>query len=147
MSILIGLLTVIHVLVALCLIGLVLMQKSKDQGVGAAFGAGVTETVFGAGTTTALVKLTVYFACALLATTVVLAMLHSHRGSVGGGGSYMQKALQNVPKAPAVPALPVEAEKPTTPATETPAPAPENKPAATPAPAQTPPPQPPPANP
>ena len=41
MSILIGLLTVIHVLVALCLIGLVLMQKSKDQGVGAAFGAGV----------------------------------------------------------------------------------------------------------
>ena len=98
MNIVIGFLTVVHVLVALCLIGLVLMQKSKDQGVGAAFGAGVTETMFGASTTTALVKLTVYFACALLATTLVLAMLHSHR-SAGGGGSYMRKALQSVPKA------------------------------------------------
>src|SRR5258706_13650388 len=86
MSILIGFLTFIHVVVALCLIGLILMQKSKDQGVGAAFGAGVTETVFGAGTTTALVKLTTYFACALLVTTMSLAMLHSHRNTGAGSG-------------------------------------------------------------
>ena len=34
----IGILLVIHVFVALFLIGIVLMQKSQDQGVGAAFG-------------------------------------------------------------------------------------------------------------
>jgi len=39
MSILIGILTGIHVIAAVVLIGLILMQKSSEQGVGAAFGA------------------------------------------------------------------------------------------------------------
>ena len=81
MSILIGLLTVIHVLVALCLIGLVLMQKSKDQGVGAAFGAGVTETVFGAGTTTAMTTDTT-MAAGTIITTVTTTITHT-RTSTG----------------------------------------------------------------
>ena len=99
MNILIGILTVVHVLVALFVIILVLMQKSSEQGVGAAFGGGVTETVFGAGTTTALVRMTIYCACALLATTLILAVLHSHRGK--GGGSLMQRSLATMPMAPA----------------------------------------------
>ncbi len=63
MNILIGLVTIVHVLVAVFVIVLVLMQKSSEQGVSAAFGGGVTETVFGAGTTTALVRMTVYCGC------------------------------------------------------------------------------------
>src|ERR1700693_3144965 len=99
MSILIGILTVVHVLVALFVIVLVLMQKSSEQGVGAAFGGGVTETVFGAGTTTALVRMTIYCACALLATTLILAVLHSHRGK--GNGSLLQRSLATMPATPA----------------------------------------------
>ncbi len=98
MSVLIGILTAIHVLVALALIGLVLMQKSQDQGVGAAFGGGVTETVFGAGTTTALVRMTIWCACIMLGTTLLLAILHTKRG---GSESLMQKAVQSAPALPA----------------------------------------------
>jgi preprotein translocase subunit SecG len=121
----------VHVLVALFVIVLVLMQKSSEQGVGAAFGGGVTETVFGAGTTTALVRMTIYCACALLATTLILAVLHSHRGK--GGGSLMQRSLATMPMAPAPqsafpltsqPSTPAPSETvPVTPATATQAPA------------------------
>jgi preprotein translocase subunit SecG len=99
MNIWIGIFTVVHVLVALFVIVLVLMQKSSEQGVGAAFGGGVTETVFGAGTTTALVRMTIYCACTLLATTLILAVLHSHSGK--GNGSLMQRSLATMPVAPA----------------------------------------------
>src|SRR5271169_5532681 len=102
MSILIGLLTAVHVLVALFVILLVLMQKSSEQGVGAAFGGGMTETVFGAGTTTALVRMTIWCACLLLATTLILAVLHSHRTKTGG--SLMRRSLATMPAAPAGPA-------------------------------------------
>jgi preprotein translocase subunit SecG len=97
---LIWLLTIVHVVVAVFLIGLVLMQKSSEQGVGAAFGGGMTDTVFGGGTTTALVKLTIWCAGILLATTLVLAVLHTHRET---SRSLMQRALESAPAAPAAP--------------------------------------------
>jgi preprotein translocase subunit SecG len=141
MNILIGIVTIVHVLVALFVIVLVLMQKSSEQGVGAAFGGGVTETVFGAGTTTALVRMTIYCACALLATTLILAVLHSHRGK--GGGSLMQRSLATTPMAPAPqpaspfstqPTAPASPETvPATPTTATTAPTTEPQPAANPA--------------
>ena len=137
MNILSGILTVVHVLVALFVIILVLMQKSSEQGVGAAFGGGVTETVFGAGTTTALVRMTIYCACALLATTLILAVLHSHRGK--GGGSLMQRSLMTTPMAPAPQsASPFTSQSPTTEAgapsttAQTPAEKPQDAPAAAP---------------
>ena len=100
MNILIGVLTGIHLIVALVLIALVLMQKSSEQGVGAAFGGGMTDTVFGGGTTTALVRMTIWCACFLLATTLVLAVLHSHRRGTAGS-SLLQKAGETTPVAPA----------------------------------------------
>jgi preprotein translocase subunit SecG len=141
MSVLIGILTVVHVLVAMALIGLVLMQKSQDQGVGAAFGGGVTETVFGAGTTTALVRMTIWCACIMLGTTLLLAILHTRRG---GNESLMQKAIQTAPvsQAPVQPALPMTLPEktdtaPATPAPVTPAPT-TTAPSAPAAPAKTP---------
>jgi preprotein translocase subunit SecG len=153
MNALIGTLTVIHVLVALFLIVLVLMQKSSEQGVGAAFGGGFTESVFGAGTTTALVRLTIWCAGILLATTLLLAILYSHRGS--SGGTVLQRALRQAapaapasapaipplapatPATPSAPVTPAKAESPASatpvtpsvPATTTPAPAPQPGPA------------------
>jgi preprotein translocase subunit SecG len=142
MSILIGLLTAVHVLVAAFVILLVLMQKSSEQGVGAAFGGGMTETVFGAGTTTALVRMTIWCACLLLATTLILAVLHSHRTKTGG--SLMRRSLATMPVAPAAQSPFPLASQPPTPATPetgsaTPAattPIPAEKPNPTPAPAQ-----------
>jgi preprotein translocase subunit SecG len=136
MSILIGILTAVHVLVALFLIVLVLMQKSSEQGVGAAFGGGMTETVFGAGTTTALVRLTIWCACMLLATTLILAVLHSHR--TRSSGSLMRRAITTmpVPTAPATsPAFPLTSQPggPASPNTGSATPS-----AATPAPAEKP---------
>jgi preprotein translocase subunit SecG len=150
MSILIVLLTAVHVLVAVFIIVLVLMQKSSEQGVGAAFGGGMTETVFGAGTTTALVRLTIWCACLLLATTLILAVLHSHR-SEKAGGSLMQRSLATMPMAPAAqPAFPLASQPPTpaateagsaTPSTATPAPVQEPQQPTTPASQPAPPPK------
>jgi preprotein translocase subunit SecG len=143
MSILIGLLTAVHILVALFVILLVLMQKSSEQGVGAAFGGGMTETVFGAGTTTALVRMTIWCAGLLLATTLILAVLHSHRTRTGG--SLMRRTLATMPAAPAAPsgeapAFPFTSQSPApaapntgpaTPSTATPAPTAPAQPAPT----------------
>lgn len=105
MNVLIWLLTAVHVIVALVLIVLVLMQKSQDQGVGAAFGSGMTESVFGAGTTTALVRITIWCASIMLGTTLLLAVLHSRRSN---NESLVEKALKNAPVAPAsAPAFPM----------------------------------------
>lgn len=95
MTIMIWILTAVHVIVALVLVGIVLMQKSQDQGVGAAFGSGVTDSVFGAGTTTALVRMTIWCACIMLGTTLLLAVLHSRRGTESG--SVMQKVIATMP--------------------------------------------------
>jgi len=136
MSIVIGILTAVHILVALFLIVLVLMQKSSEQGVGAAFGGGMTETVFGAGTTTALVRMTIWCACLLLATTLILAVLHSHRGKTGG--SLMERTLSTTPMAPGS-ASPMNSQPSTLPLA--PAPTTPGAPAAAPAQSQaTPPP-------
>jgi len=121
MNILIWILTAIHIIVAAVLIVLVLMQKSSDQGVGAAFGGQMTETMFG-GSITPLVRMTIWCACILLATTLTLAVLHSRRSGSTQSGSLLNKLQQTAPAQPATPALP-----PATPApapTGTPAPAP-----------------------
>ena len=122
MNILIWILTAIHVIVALFLIGIVLMQKSQDQGVGAAFGGGVTDSVFGAGTTTALVRITIWCASIMLGTTLLLAVLHSRRGNTESG-SVLQRALQSAPAATA-PVIPQVVPPPAAPAPAEPAKAP-----------------------
>jgi preprotein translocase subunit SecG len=116
MNIVIWLLTAIHILVALVLVVLVLMQKSHDQGVGAAFGGSVTETMFG-GSITPLVKMTIYCACILLATTLALAILHARRDT-RDAGALSNKLQQSVPAQPTTP------EPPPVPVTPPPAPAP-----------------------
>ncbi len=117
MNILIWLLTGVHIIVALILVVLVLMQKSSEQGVGAAFGGQMTETVFG-GSITPLVRITIYCAGIMLATTVLLAALYARRGGLAERGSLGQKLQQT---APAVPGPGTSTEAP--PVTPAPAPA------------------------
>lgn len=73
----ITLLTILEVIVCLLLTLLVLMQRPRQEGLGAAFGTGVTDQMFGAQTTNVLQKATVYLGAMLFGLTFVLAILVS----------------------------------------------------------------------
>jgi preprotein translocase subunit SecG len=75
LSIVIPILLTILVIVCILLILVVLMQRPKNEGLGAAFGSGVTENIFGAQTATVLTKATVYLGCIFFGTTLLLTVL------------------------------------------------------------------------
>ncbi|MEM8953348.1 MAG: preprotein translocase subunit SecG [Verrucomicrobiota bacterium] len=75
MSILISLLTVVLIIVCLLLIVIVMMQRPRQEGLGAAFGGGMTDQMFGAQTTNVLQKGTVYLAVAFFVISLLLAIL------------------------------------------------------------------------
>ena len=115
-----GFILAVHVLLALMIIGLVLLQRGKGAEAGAGFGSGASGTVFGArGTSTLFSKLTAVFAALFFATSLSLAYL----GTRGGAAptSVLERAAQAATSAPQ-------------PAQSAPA-APQSAPAAPPAPA------------
>jgi preprotein translocase subunit SecG len=75
LSISINLLLVIFVIVCLLMILLILMQRPKQEGLGAAFGGGVTDQVFGARTTNVLQRGTVYLGSLFFILALTLAVL------------------------------------------------------------------------
>ena len=79
LNISINLLLVIHVIICLLLALLVLMQRPKQEGLGAAFGSGLTDQAFGARTTDVLQKGTVYLGTLFFVVTLVLAILIGKR--------------------------------------------------------------------
>ncbi len=81
MSILITALLTIWAIVAVVMILVILMQRPKSEGLGAAFGGGVTENIFGAQTTNVLVKFTSYLAAFFFLLTFVLSVLYAHQSS------------------------------------------------------------------
>jgi len=79
LSISINLLLVVFVIVCVMMILLILMQRPKQEGLGAAFGAGVTDQVFGARTTNVLQRGTVYLASLFFLISLALAVLIGHQ--------------------------------------------------------------------
>ncbi len=79
MNIVIGLLTVILVVVCLLMVLIVMMQRPKQEGLGAAFGGGMTDQMFGAQTTNVLQKGTVYLAVMFFGITMLLSVLVARR--------------------------------------------------------------------
>ena len=66
-------LLIMHVLVCLAIIGLVLLQQGKGADIGAAFGSGASNTVFGSeGSSAFLLKLTTVVALVFFATSLTL---------------------------------------------------------------------------
>lgn len=104
MSILINVLIAFHVLVCLLMVGIVLMQRPKNEGLGAAFGGGMTENIFGAQTTHVLQKFTVWLGIIFFALTLLLAILYAKRGT---GETTIQKELLGQPMPAAATAAPV----------------------------------------
>ena len=96
----------VHVLLALMIIGLVLLQRGKGAEAGAGFGSGASGTVFGArGTSTLFSKLTAVFAAMFFATSLTLAYLGAR--PTAEPTSVLERAAQSAaattPPAPAAP--------------------------------------------
>jgi preprotein translocase subunit SecG len=81
MNILINVLLAIDMLVAVLMTLVILMQRPKSEGLGAAFGGGVTENIFGAQTTNVLTKFTGWLAGVFFILTFVLGILYAKRSA------------------------------------------------------------------
>lgn len=79
-----NLVTVIHVLAAAGVIGLVLLQHGKGADMGAAFGSGASGSLFGvSGSSNFMSKATAACVVVFFATSLTLAYMASHRAGSG----------------------------------------------------------------
>jgi len=130
----INVLLVIYVVVALLMVLVILMQRPKQEGLGAAFGSGTTDQLFGARTTNVLQKSTVYLGTIFFVLTLVLAILIARRNKI-------ESLVKDQPVAEeqaATPATQPEKGTPTPPAGEKPAKPGADDKAGTPAPGEKP---------
>ena len=81
MSILINILLGLYLFVTALMMLVILMQRPKSEGLGAAFGGGVTENIFGAQTTNVLTKITGWLAAIFFLLTFALSILYAHKGN------------------------------------------------------------------
>ena len=101
MSIVLGILTFVLILVSLFIVLVVLAQKSKDGGMGAALGGGAAEAAFGAETGNVLSKSTIYAAVLffVLAFALYLGRIYESKHAAAVAGSALPTIA--VPVAPA----------------------------------------------
>ena len=113
---------VFHVLLAVAIIGIVLLQRGKGADAGAGFGAGASGTVFGArGSASFLSRTTAVLATLFFLTSLGLTYLFSQQKEAT---SVVDTVTQDAPAPVTSPApLPSLPATPATPATSTPAPA------------------------
>ena len=119
MNILIHFILVLWIIVALLMVLVILMQRPKSEGLGAAFGGGVTENIFGAQTTTVLTKITGWLAGAFFVLTFLLSVLYAHRGV---GETALSRELKKGAAAPAASPAASAIASPTAPGAAVPAP-------------------------
>ena len=105
-------LIIIHLIVCIALIMIVLLQTGKGADMGAAFGGGASQTLFGStGASTFLSKATTIAAIVFMITSLGLAYLSTHRTK----GSIMSETPAPIEE-PAVPQQTPPAESESTPA-------------------------------
>lgn len=101
LPIVINFILAINIIVSLLIILLVLMQRPKNEGLGAAFGGGMTENLFGAQTTTVLSTITRWLGAIFFALTLLLSWLYVKK-------DFNRSTLQQRLSAPTViPATPI----------------------------------------
>jgi preprotein translocase subunit SecG len=109
LSISINLLLVIFVIVCFLMTLIILMQRPKQEGLGAAFGGGVTDQVFGARTTNVLQRGTVYLGSLFFILSLALAVLIGQQNKTislvkkADAAAKVEKAKTEAPPAPVVP--------------------------------------------
>lgn len=107
MTIFINILLVTEALVAVLMMLVILMQRPKSEGLGAAFGGGVTENIFGAQTTTVLTTITTWLASIFFILVLALSVLYAHRGAPDS--ALRRELLKTSPPAKAAAPLPAKA--------------------------------------
>jgi preprotein translocase subunit SecG len=102
MNLLINFCLALFVLVAALMILVILMQRPKSEGLGAAFGGGVTENIFGAQTTNVLVKFTTWLTGTFFALTFSLSVLYAHHSVASS--AFRRELMKNQPASQTSPA-------------------------------------------
>jgi preprotein translocase subunit SecG len=101
-----GLIIVIHVLVALAIIGLVLLQHGKGADMGSGFGGGASGSLFGAtGSANFLSRTTAVLATVFFLSSLGLAYLATNRPRESGG---VMERVQEQPAKPAAQPAPAQ---------------------------------------
>ena len=90
---------VVMVIVSILLVLIVLMQRPKQEGLGAAFGGGMMDSVAGAHTTDVLQKGTIWLAAIFMGSAILVSVLQAKQLQAEDVGEVL-------PEAPVEPALP-----------------------------------------
>jgi len=99
----------VHVVIAVALVGLVLIQQGKGADAGAAFGGGASQTVFGSqGSGSFLTKMTTLLAVVFFVTSFSLAVFAKQRAEVAGEAGI--PVVEESSDAPALDEQPAEAD-------------------------------------
>ena len=99
---------VVHLLVAIGLVGLILIQQGKGAETGASFGSGASGTVFGSqGSATFLSRLTAVLATVFFVTSLGLAFYASHKASDVRDAGLPVPMMQSESRAPVSEDVPV----------------------------------------
>jgi preprotein translocase subunit SecG len=106
---------VVHVVIALAIIGLVLLQHGKGADMGSGFGGGSSGSLFGAtGSANFLSRATAVLATVFFLTSLGLAYLATNKPKAAGGT--VMDAVKTAPAKPAadtsVPAVPTTPQEP-----------------------------------
>ena len=114
-------LTILQVLSAFAIVGLVLLQRGKGADAGAGFGAGASGTVFGArGATTGLSRMTAIFAAIFMINSLCLTYLFQRDARAQPESLLDKVPVTTTAPAPA-PAAPIDANAVPVPAAPAPA--------------------------
>lgn len=103
LPIVINILLAVHILNSLLIVFLVLMQRPKNEGLGAAFGGGMTENLFGAQTTNVLQTITRWCGGIFFALSLTLSYLYVKNATLAREGSIQKQLLLLPAPVPAVP--------------------------------------------
>ena len=111
MNIAINILMGINAVLCVLMILIILMQRSKNEGMGAAFGGSMMDATFGADTTNVLTKATTWFAIFFFVLTLTLSILFTYRNSASEVAKKLKEAsaLSSVPTNAPVPVVPADA--------------------------------------
>ena len=95
----------VHVLAAISIIGLILLQQGKGAEMGASFGSGSSQTLFGAqGTGTVFSRATAILTAVFFATSLGLAVYAKHKVTGSLEGIPSEEVIQSATEATDVPA-------------------------------------------
>jgi len=99
-----SLIVIVHIVVAVAIIGLVLLQQGKGADAGASFGSGASQTVFGAsGTGNFLTRATTIAATVFFITSLSLAIFareNAGMSSTAGLPVVNEDLLEDIPASP-----------------------------------------------